>query len=399
MKLRLRPRRWQLEALAAWLSRKRGIASVVTGGGKTVFAQLCMQAFCDQFPTGRIIVVVPTASLLDQWHVALTEETDTAAEAIGCYSGEERSPAIRPISIVVINTARHLTRQLSRDGPCMLVVDECHRAGSPKNAESLQGSFVATLGLTATPERQYDDGFTQFIRPTLGDIIFGYDYEAAHADGIITDFDLINIQVDLLSDEAAEYKNLTQRIARVIAANPDNSAYNERLKRLLQRRAAVSAAALMRIPVSARVIDGHRGVRTLVFHEHIDAADKIAALLAERRHSVTTYHSKIGPSIRRDNLLMFRRGIRDVLVCCRALDEGINVPETAVAVIASSTASTRQRIQRLGRVLRPSADKDRSVIYTLYATDAEAKRLKEEEERVAGYATIRWKRGTVAGRG
>lgn len=83
----------------------------------------------------------------------------------------------------------------------------------------------------------------------------------------------------------------------------------------------------------------------------------------------------------------------DVLVSCRALDEGTNVPETVVAVIASSTSSQRQRIQRLGRVLRPSDGKTVASVYTLYTTDTEEKRLREEEALLEGVATVQWYKG------
>ena len=40
--------------------------------------------------------------------------------------------------------------------------------------------------------------------------------------------------------------------------------------------------------------------------------------------------------MRRENLRMFRRGMLDTIVCCRALDEGVNVPEASVAIVADT---------------------------------------------------------------
>jgi superfamily II DNA or RNA helicase len=88
----------------------------------------------------------------------------------------------------------------------------------------------------------------------------------------------------------------------------------------------------------------------------------------------------------------YRRGQIDALVTCRALDEGFNVPETEVGIIAASTATQRQRIQRLGRVVRPAKGKTGALIYTLVATGPEIQRLKEEEERLEGVATVTWSR-------
>jgi superfamily II DNA or RNA helicase len=104
----------------------------------------------------------------------------------------------------------------------------------------------------------------------------------------------------------------------------------------------------------------------------------------------SAYHSGIGPHLRQDNLRMFRRGEIDVLVTCRALDEGINIPDASLAVIVASTASTRQRIQRLGRVLRPAENKDHAEIYTIYASEPEADRLRQEEDGLEGVNEVSW---------
>ena len=81
-----------------------------------------------------------------------------------------------------------------------------------------------------------------------------------------------------------------------------------------------------------------------------------------------------------------------MLVSCRALDEGTNVPETSVAILSSSTASARQRIQRMGRVLRPAAGKSHATIYTVYATDPEEKRLAREAQELVEASSVSWKR-------
>jgi superfamily II DNA or RNA helicase len=68
----------------------------------------------------------------------------------------------------------------------------------------------------------------------------------------------------------------------------------------------------------------------------------------------------------------------------------MNVPETSVAVIASSTASNRQRIQRLGRILRPAKGKDFATVYTIYATDEERKRLLKEASDLEEVTSVTW---------
>jgi len=354
-----------------------------------------MGVFAQEHPDGRFIILVPTLTLLDQWYVSLQDDFGVDQTDIACYSSEEKPEKPARINILVINSGRSLVRKFSTGPPCFLIVDECHRAGSPENARALGGTFAAALGLSATPVREYDEGFQQHVVPVLGPVIFEYDYVQAFEDKVITPFDLINVQIDFLPHEAEEYSKLTKRAAILYRKSKTDPTVELTLKRVLQKRAGVSAQARMRIPVAVKIVEEHRGVRTIIFHERVSAAASLYKILKERNHSVTIYHSQIAPDWRRDNLRLFRQGVFDVLDSCRALDEGMNVPETAVAIIASSTASHRQRIQRLGRVLRPSRGKDKAVIYTLFATDQEKKRLNVEESRLEGIASVLWATGTL----
>lgn len=391
--LRYHPRDWQREALAKWLLENRGIVEVVTGGGKTVFAQMCLLEFFKERPGAQALIIVPTVSLLDQWWVALQEEMGASHEEIGLLSGTDKIKGNERIIIAVINTARNFTEVFSKDKEIFLIVDECHRAGSPSNAKALQGDLTATLGLSATPEREYDEGFEDLIAPRLGPIIYQYTYIDAARDGVISQFSLTNVRVDLLPDEEEKYRKYTRAIALALRNGHSVDSGDERLKRLLRQRAAVAANATARIPVAVKLIETHKGERAVIFHERIEAANHILSILRARGHRATVYHAEIGPAIRRDNLRLFRKGLFDVLVCCRSLDEGINVPEASVAVIASSTASHRQRIQRLGRILRTAKGKDHASVYTIFATDEERRRLEKEEDRLEGITAVKWQQG------
>ena len=388
--LRIEPREWQEKALRAWReSGKRGIAKVVTGGGKTVFAELCMAEILKMKDSSRFIILVPTLALLDQWTLSLEDEFHVAAGDIALWSGGKKPNEPKPFNVAVINSARTLIgRMAAGDYPTMLIVDEVHRAASAQNAKALEGSFIATLGLSATPERQFDDLFEEVLVPRIGPIVFEYDIIAAARDGIISRFETINVEFELLTDEVEAYNELSARIARRRAMFSGDD--DEVLEALLRKRARVSALATMRGPLSVRLCERHKGARTLIFHEDIGAAQAIFTTLISRNHAATVYHSRIAGPRRRENLRMFKKGIFDVLVCCRALDEGLNIPEAQVAIIASSTSSTRQRIQRLGRVLRPHASKDKASVYTLFATSIEKERLAEEAMALQEIADVRW---------
>lgn len=397
--LRAKPRTWQLTALGLWKTEMRGVVSVVTGGGKTIFAEMCMLHFKDRFPSGKTLIVVPTTALLDQWAVSLVEDLGIPEDQIGTFSGIDKSSSLKPVNIFVINTARKISDYLKPTLKTFLIVDECHRAGSLVNARSLEGDHSATLGLSATPEREYDDGFENAVAPVLGNVIFKYTYEDAYRDKVIAPFELINVRTSFTEPERQEYDRLTQKAAKEFSRLQKEGGPDDTLKRILQRRATVSSAALMRIPVAAAILEQHQGKHSLVFHERIDSADALLNLLLKRNHSATIYNTKIPALVRRDNLRMYRQGMFNTLVSCRALDEGTNIPETSLAVIASSTASQRQRIQRLGRVLRPAPGKDFATIVTIYITDHEENRLREEASRLRAITKVTWVRSERGHRG
>jgi superfamily II DNA or RNA helicase len=395
LSITLPPRRWQIEALQNWKGEYRGVVSVVTGGGKTIFGELCILAFLEKFPNGRIVIITPTIMLLDQWYVSLIEDLHAHADQISLFSGETKSKDLRLFNIFVINTARELSKYLSTNFPVMLILDECHHAGSPENSKSLNFPYTATLGLSATPEREYDNAFNLIVSPKLGNIIYRYDYKQAYIDKVICPFDLINVRIPFLNDEQEIYDQYSKRIGIEYKRILDHKGDENKLRILLQKRAAISAMARMRIPVTIKIINQYINLRTIVFHERINQAEKIHEILLREKYGATIYHSKVPPIIRRDNLMLFRKGVYEIIVTCRALDEGMNVPETNVGIISSSSASYRQRIQRLGRLLRPSKDKKNARIYTLYATDQEENRLISEAKTLSEIASISWVKSSV----
>ncbi len=392
------PRRWQVEAIRAWQANgRRGVAAVVTGGGKTALAEMCIEDAWRSGPSTSAAIVVPTTALLDQWYVSVRDDLGLSPKEIATYSGEGRAKTPRRLNLLVLNTARTYAPQIARQTQMGLVVDECHRAASPENSRALEGPHGFCLGLSATPERDYDDRFQEVVVPKLGPVIYRYDYTEARRDGVITPFDLVNASVPLTVYEEVEYEKMSKRVRKLAAMAKRGVDCRDQLMRALQRRAAFAAGATLRVPVAARILDDHRGQKAIVFHEKIVAAEELASILRKRGHRVAVYHSDIGPALRRDNLRMFRNGEVDVLVTCRALDEGVNVPDASIAVIASSTASTRQRIQRLGRVLRPADGKASATVYTLYATESEQTRLLEEAGTLGDISQISWQQSTLRG--
>jgi superfamily II DNA or RNA helicase len=290
------------------------------------------------------------------------------------------------VNIAVLNTAARLQGQ-DRLPPCFLIVDECHRAASPEFRTILQAPSYASLGLSATPQRQYDDWFNTVLVPALGPKIFEYSYKDALRDGVIVPFTLNNVVFDLEPERQAEYEQLTRSIARTIGRFGADS---EQAVALMLKRARVVNLSENRIRLALTIVSAHRTSRVLVFHEDIEACEVIYEVLKSSGIRAGLYHSRQPLRQRAEVLGAYRSGALSALVTCRALDEGFNVPETEVGIIAASTATHRQRIQRLGRILRPARGKQSALVYTLAASRGEVERLAEEEERLEGVAEVTW---------
>ena len=377
-------RGWQLEALSAWeRSDHRGIISVVTGGGKTVFALSCIE----RLKPVATLIIVPTEALLEQWWEEAANYFDLALDEINIISGTLRFK-LGAINIAVLNTATRLPEKIKQHS-CFLIVDECHKAASEHFKSVLKVNSFASLGLSATPERPYDEGLRDILIPALGPIIFNYDYRDALRDGVIVPFNLKNIVFELEEECKKEYDKLSKAIAQSISKN---GAESEKTIALYIKRARVLNLSTSRIRLTLKIVASNIGKRTLIFHEDIEACNIIHAILLENGIKSGIYHSKMSARSRAEMLSHYRRGEVSVLVTCRALDEGFNVPETELGIIAASTATRRQRIQRLGRVVRPAKGKLGATIYTLVATAPEISRLKEEETNLEGVANVAWSR-------
>lgn len=369
-------RDWQEKALKLWKKEKRGVVKVVTGGGKTYFAIRCIEEFKkNKKNKPKVLILVPTVTLLDQWIVDLEE---TYEGNIGKIGGGFNTGSKEDIYVCTYASFKKIANNVDRKNT-FLICDECHRAGTKKLGGLLKTGWVASLGLSATPEREFDENFEEIITPILGNKIFEYDYVEAHKDGIISDFELMNIYAPMMNFEDDEYTEISKKIAKRISILGGLNKTDEALKVLFFQRARIVNNARNRIPAALKVIQKHKRNKWLVFCETIDQANKFKRVLDKNNFSSACYHSKITPITRQYNLFLLKNDLIDILITCKSLDEGFNYPDLDSAIILSSSSTSRQRIQRLGRILRTSLNKDKAFIASIYSSDDEFDRLVDEQ--------------------
>lgn len=383
-------RKWQKEALPIWKKQHRGIVKVITGAGKTYFAIKCIQDVLNS-PKGpeKILILVPTVNLLDQWTLDVQDQLKTKVDKLG---GGFNTKFTNNICIATYSSFKKIINIIERK-KTFLVCDECHKAGTEKIGNNLKKGWGATLGLSATPERDFDENFEEIITPILGPIIYEYDYSKAYRDGIISRFEILNVYAPLLEDEEKEYLKFSKKIARRIASLGGIDKTDQILKLLFLERRRLINNSYNRIPAAIKTLKKLKYSKCIIFSETIEQASKFKKLLDFYKFNSAEYHSKIPPISRQRNLFLLKNDLISILVTCKSLDEGFDYPDLDSALILSSSSTSRQRIQRLGRVLRTTKTKEKALIISIYSSTDEFERLKKEENHFKKIGiSLKWSR-------
>ena len=386
-------RDWQEKAFPLWWSKKRGIVKVVTGGGKTFFAIYCVKKYLNENSSKNILIVVPSIALLDQWYENLSHSFND--KDISLNGGGEQTDATTKICISTIDSLKNIIKDISAEST-FLIVDECHKIGTEKRGDMLTNNWHATLGLSATPERDYDDNFYIIIKKILGDIIFDYDYIDAREDEVIVNFKLLYGYAALLPEEEQKYKKFTKSIQRRAATIGGNNMDDYPLKMLIFNRARLIKNSKNRIPYGVELIQKYKRDSWIVFTENKKQAKDFNDIIRKKGFKSGIYNTDLNDDERQENLENFKAGKLNVLVSCTALDEGFDMPEADGAMILSASSSKRQRIQRMGRVLRITANKENALIVTVYSSKTEYEKLREESNRYKLEGVpIKWQQMTL----
>lgn len=357
------PRDYQREALHAWIaSGRRGVIVLPTGTGKTYVAELAMAHV-----SRSVLVVVPTIDLMTQWAGQLEKAFGIHAGMLGGGSHD-----VCPVTVSTYDSALLMMENIGNKFG-LLVVDECHHLPGSSYRQLARGAIAPfRLGLSATPERA--DGEDCVLDELLGPICYRKDITEMSG-GVLAPYLTRRIFVDLTADEQAEYQLSREiylaflRRNRIdVASSAGWSQFVISCSRLPGGRDALTAyfrqkkialASRAKIAKVWELLNEHRNSRIIVF----TADNRTAYEIGERfRLPVLTHHTKAAE--RKDFLDCFRNGTYPCLVTSKVLNEGVDVPEANVGIVVSGSGSTREHVQRLGRILRPAAGKS-AILYEI----------------------------------
>ena len=448
------PRDYQKQAYENWKVKQKGLFAMATGTGKTLTSLNCLLNIWKKFHFYKAIILVPTITLVDQWedeckrfhfyHITKVSSKNpkwkTELDSIKTkesikIDGEESSFIIiatyasfarENIFRELVDFNRNTTRQM------LLIADEAHNMGAGRILDRLDGvKFARRIGLSATPERQFDDSGNKTIMEFFGcenGYTFEFNMKDAIDKGYLCRYKYFPHIVHLNDAEMAEYMRISLQLAKFF--NQEKESFpkgDDILMRLLLKRKRIVHKAqekevIFQQIVQERYTENGNLKYTLVYvpegtrpdDETADVFDCIESVNDDdfsnnlidtytgivQDVSKTTTVKKFVSGIKERNEILekFACGDIEVLTSMKCLDEGVDVPRSEMAIFCASTGNPRQFIQRRGRILRKHPDKHIAIIHDLVVApevnsaqenyNMERSLIRSELKRVRDFAVL-----------
>jgi len=441
------PREYQIEAFTNWKNNgQRGFFAMATGTGKTITSLNCLLEIYKHSNYYKAIIVVPTISLVDQWAEECKKFGFNSIVKIYSHNPSWKIEVsqltmleqlnIDAVNYIIIVTYASIIREavysklfsFSRN-KLLFIADEAHNIGASQVAKLLPKiPYKRRIGLSATPERQFDDTGNKRIAEFFGfksnDYTFSYPMKAAIKNNVLCNYFYYPHIVNLTEVEFDEYLELSTRIAKYLTFNGERFKDDPMLTALLIKRKrivhkAVNKQIIFKEIIQKRFEEVNSLKYTLVYVPEGNSSDiddeidldainndedsvhliDLFTEIVKCVDSHITVAQFTSDSKNRNGLLSdFASGKLDVLTSMKCLDEGVDVPRSELAIFCASTGNPRQFIQRRGRILRTHKDKQFAVIHDLVvapiinrdspAYSVERNLLRSELKRVKDFALL-----------
>lgn len=347
--------RWrhQNDAVAEFLKKKNGILEMATGTGKTRTALKIAEELIERDVIKSVVIAAFGTDLLDQWHRELLKHTSLPIYRAYEQHREAQTFINDPVGAVFLTSRQVLAEVLPRLHPnvlprSLLICDEVHGMGSPALVLAMRGRlkpFAYRLGLSATPEREYDEDGNSFIDDEVGPVIFRFGLKDAIRRGILCELDYVDLEFSFSDEDKAA---LQQAFRRYHALVREGRAPG--IESLYQDIARIRKLSREKIPPFREYVAEHRSLldRSLIFVETAEYGMLIQDVLMDLHVDFHTYYGDDD----RANLKRFASGDLDCLITCHRISEGIDIRSVNNIVLFASSRARLETVQRLGRCLR-----------------------------------------------
>lgn len=354
-KIKVKLRDYQLEAIKNWCLEKMGSIVLPTGAGKTIIGLKIIEIV--NSPT---LIIVPTLDLIKQWTKILSQNFDIEIGNIG--GGIEN---IQPITVSTYDSA-YIKAPWIGNKFLLIVFDEVHHLPAP-SYRLIAETFVAPyrLGLTATIERE--DHLEQDFPYLIGKSTFQITAKELAENKYLANYIIERKKTFMSSEEYLKYKesmtvyytclkkiglkmNSNNAFKRLIMMSTNNTMAR---RALVARNNAIDIALNSRSKINEirKILGENKDIKTIIFTQHNKLVYEIS-----NDFLIPFITHKSSKEEREDVLTGFKDGRYKAIVTSKVLDEGIDVPDAQLGILVSGTGSSREFIQRLGRLLRPKND-------------------------------------------
>lgn len=377
------PYPYQLEAIEKLKENNwHGIFEMATGTGKTLTSIFAMLEYKKEKGRQFLIILVPFTHLVDQW-INVLEEQDYGM-VLKCMGAKQswynklisrikdyNSYIKNNVCIVATyktSSSTDFYESISKiKGNLCLIADECHYIGTKNYQNMMLNNIDVRLGLSATPDRWFDEDGTRKIKEYFGKTVYEYTLEKAIEENRLTQYYYYPVITRLDYEEQEEYNELTKKISNYLnkknKSEEENSQYIERLYR--KRRAIMNTCHdkyIKLIELLKQRMQKERISHTLVYVAQGESK-YVTKMLNELGLRVHEFVYDVNTEDRIKILRQFENGEYQILVAIKCLDEGVDIPSIKVAYFLSSTSNPREFIQRRGRILRKFDEKKYAEIY------------------------------------
>ena len=347
-----KPLRHQLEAIAQWkLQDSQGVLEHATGSGKTFTALTALREHLE--PEGVAIVLVPDKLLHLQWSEELVKEIE-GVNLLKAGSGHYKWKKDRRLydftaplkglgKRVVLSTmqtarTKHFKSSLNQGAHIMLIVDEVHEIGSRENSKLLSIETGPRLGLSATPKRYGDPEGTSKILDYFGGIVQPpYRLIDAINEERLVPYEYFPKPVHLNTEEAEQWAKETDDISKEYARSKRDENGNVKMSSYLQnliiQRSRIAKKAASKIPLAVDIIREYfaDGESWLIYCEDQFQLKYVMEALKDKGFTPLEYHTNMKTDS--SETLEFFKQFGGILCSIRCLDQGVDIPEVAHAII------------------------------------------------------------------
>ncbi len=412
------PREYQKIAFENWKANgQKGLFAMATGTGKTITSLNCLYEIYKHSGYYKALILVPTVTLVDQWEIEckkfgfnniikVCSRNKSWKNDIDRLKATEAISSKNGLSYVIIGTYAsygktdvHQELNEFSKKQVLLIADEAHNMGAPSIRHKMIGiPYLRRIGLSATPERQFDDVGNKSIREFFNaedSYTYEYSMEEAINNGVLCKYYYYPHVVRLTDAEMEEYAKISARLAKMYNFSTGGfDKDNDILTMLLIKRKRIIHKASKKMGVFKKILQDRITEKgdlkyTLVYvpegnfpdtyaadtydtHDVIkddpDSAhliDEYTQAVREAGERITVKQFTAQSSDREKTLKDFASGELQVLTSMKCLDEGVDVPRSELAIFCASTGNPRQFIQRRGRILRTHEDKEYAIIHDL----------------------------------